>query len=56
MSLRPYQQIASDFILERDRCALWADMGLGKTLATLPGVGPGTDPRAQARGADHMAR
>lgn len=35
MSLRPYQQIASDFILERDRCALWADMGLGKTLATL---------------------
>lgn len=33
--LRPYQQQMVDFALEKKRCGLFADMGLGKTLATL---------------------
>lgn len=33
--LRPYQQQMVDFALDKKRCGLFADMGLGKTLATL---------------------
>lgn len=32
---RPYQVIASQFILANKRCSLWAGMGMGKTVATL---------------------
>lgn len=32
---RPYQQQIIDRILEQDRVAIWAGMGLGKTAATL---------------------
>ena len=32
---RPYQPLMIDHVLEHKRCALWVDMGLGKTLATL---------------------
>lgn len=32
---RPYQRLMSEFALEHKRCALWAGMGMGKTLATL---------------------
>lgn len=32
---RPYQPLMIDHILEHKRCALWVDMGLGKTLSTL---------------------
>ena len=35
IQLRKSQQIAKDFILTRPSCALWLDMGLGKTLVTL---------------------
>jgi len=35
LSLRPYQKIALEWMLERDRSAIWAGMGLGKTLAGL---------------------
>lgn len=35
MKLREYQHLAIDFMLERPRCALWAGMGLGKTVSTL---------------------
>lgn len=31
----PYQRIAVDHMLDRPRCALWAGMGLGKTVSTL---------------------
>lgn len=46
---RPYQQIIIDHILGNPRCAVWAGMGMGKTVATLQaldvlvsfvGVGP----------------
>lgn len=45
---RAYQRIAVEFLLATPRCALWAGMGLGKTVATLTaldalrlaGVGP----------------
>lgn len=30
-----YQRRAIDFIIEHPRCALWLDMGLGKTVSTL---------------------
>lgn len=33
--LEGYQIKAARFILNNDRCALWVDMGLGKTVATL---------------------
>lgn len=33
--LYSYQNRAVEFIKERDRCALWVDMGLGKTVAAL---------------------
>lgn len=32
---RPYQGIITRHILDLDRCAIWADMGLGKSCATL---------------------
>lgn len=32
---RPYQKIIEDAILSRPRCAIWAGMGMGKTVATL---------------------
>ena len=32
---RPYAPIIGNHILEVDRCAVWAGMGLGKTVATL---------------------
>lgn len=32
---RPYQTLGMQFILERERCALWAGMGMGKTTTTL---------------------
>lgn len=33
--LRPYQHIAHDHLLEVKRCALWAGMGMGKSVSTL---------------------
>jgi hypothetical protein len=32
---RPYQRAITGFILDTPRCAIWASMGLGKTVATL---------------------
>lgn len=32
---KPHQQIAADFLREHDKCALFLDMGLGKTVVTL---------------------
>jgi SNF2 family DNA or RNA helicase len=32
---RPYQRLALQHILEHDRCALWAGMGMGKTSTSL---------------------
>ena len=32
---RPYQTIGAQWIAERPRCALWAGMGMGKTITTL---------------------
>lgn len=32
---RPYQQIIIDHILGNPRCAVWAGMGMGKTVSTL---------------------
>ncbi|MCH7295442.1 DEAD/DEAH box helicase [Acinetobacter higginsii] len=32
---KPYQHEIVNFILENDRCGVWAGMGLGKTLSTL---------------------
>lgn len=34
-NLHTYQQKAVDFICEKQRCALWVDMGLGKTISSL---------------------
>lgn len=31
----PYQQLGIEFLLRTERAALWADMGMGKTVATL---------------------
>jgi SNF2 family DNA or RNA helicase len=33
--LRPHQRALADFALATPRCALWAEMGVGKTLAAL---------------------
>lgn len=33
-----YQERATQFILDKHKCALWLDMGLGKTAATLKAV------------------
>lgn len=35
---RPYQGIASGHLLDHQRCALWAGMGLGKTVSALTAV------------------
>lgn len=35
---RPYQKLIIDKILSTPRCAIWAGMGLGKTVATLTAV------------------
>lgn len=35
LPLHEYQRIAREYILTRPSCALWLDMGLGKTLVTL---------------------
>ncbi|MEX3614652.1 MAG: SNF2-related protein [Burkholderia gladioli] len=32
---RPYQGIIIDHILDTPRCAVWAGMGMGKTVSTL---------------------
>ena len=32
---RPYQELIIDHIIENPRCAIWAEMGVGKTVATL---------------------
>jgi hypothetical protein len=32
---RPYQRIAFDWMLEHPRCALWAGMGMGKSVSSL---------------------
>lgn len=36
---RPYQQRVEDFIYSNPRCAVFVDMGLGKTAATLSAIG-----------------
>ena len=33
--LHPYQRRAVDYIVSRPACALWLDLGLGKTISTL---------------------
>lgn len=38
MELREYQRQAIDFIVAHPKCALWLDMGLGKTAATAHAV------------------
>ena len=35
---RPYQQSIAEHILAHDRCAVWATMGTGKTVATLTAI------------------
>lgn len=35
---RAYQTLITNFILENDRCAVWAGMGLGKTTGTLNAI------------------
>lgn len=35
----PYQRRACAWILEHPKCALWLDMGLGKTVVTLTAIG-----------------
>lgn len=32
---RPYQSLIIDHILQHDRCAVWAGMGMGKTVSSL---------------------
>lgn len=39
-ALHPYQLVARDFLRGRPRAALWLDMGLGKTAATLTALEP----------------
>lgn len=36
--LHPYQQQAVEFIKDKPSCALWLDMGLGKTVSTLTAI------------------
>lgn len=36
--LHNYQCRSADFIIDKRRCALWLDMGLGKTVSTLTAV------------------
>ena len=35
---RPYQQQIIDYIQANERCAIWAGMGLGKTVSTLTAI------------------
>jgi len=35
MKLRPYQNLAADFLYERDRAMILAPVGAGKTAITL---------------------
>lgn len=35
---RPYGQMITDHILQVERCAVWAGMGLGKTISTLNAI------------------
>src|SRR5574343_274591 len=35
---REYQKLIIDFILKNPRCAVFADMGLGKTVSTLTAI------------------
>lgn len=35
---RPYQTLIIDHILQNDRCAVWAGMGMGKTSSTLTAI------------------
>lgn len=35
---RPYQKLITDHVLNTDRCAVWAGMGLGKTTSTLNAI------------------
>jgi SNF2 family DNA or RNA helicase len=37
--LHAYQRHAVDFIKDTENCALWLDMGLGKTVSTLTAIG-----------------
>lgn len=37
-ALHPYQQAAVQHILDTPKCALWMEMGLGKTVATLTAI------------------
>lgn len=36
--LRPYQHLAIDHLVNVPKCALWAGMGLGKTVSTLTAI------------------
>lgn len=36
--LHPYQNRAVDFILQNPKCALWLDMGMGKTASVLTAI------------------
>ncbi len=36
--IEAYQHEMLDFILDKSKCALWVDMGLGKTIATLTAI------------------
>lgn len=40
MELHDYQIVARDFLRGRDRAALWLDLGLGKTAASLAALEP----------------
>lgn len=35
---RPYQKIITDFILDNERCGIWAGLGLGKTTSSLNAI------------------
>lgn len=37
-TLHPYQQLIADHIVQTPNCAVWADMGVGKTLSTLTAI------------------
>lgn len=48
-NLHVYQTRAVDFIIEKKRCGLFLDMGLGKTVSTLTGVSDLLDSLAVSR-------
>jgi len=49
IDLHEYQERGVSFIKERKRCALWLDMGLGKTTTTLTAISDLLDSFAVAR-------